>query len=629
MNSLLMGNPFRIFRRTPPREVPLRDELLSIERLEERAKSLAGRFTVAASSGRAKSLFPRLADNARVLRAAYATLAGDVHRGEDVTPSAEWLLDHFNLVAAEIRAVRQNLPQPYYRELPRLAQRQWAGHARVYAMALELIRHSDSRLDRSQLVRFMNSYQSVAPLTIGELWAWPSILRLALIENLRRLAEEILSARDSRIAADLTVSQLEAGRSLSSIPVSADMAYVVRLLQRVREYGLRLSPLHTAIEEHLTQRGISAEDAIRSEHQRQAASQVSVANVLTSLRLCSTLNWSDYFEAVSLVEQVLQRDPAGVYGAMDFLSRDRQRQAVEELAAPTGEAQVHVALRAIESARQAAEVGPMTDRATHVGFHLVGEGRRELEADLGYRPPLAKRIKRPVMSFPTFFYLGSVAAITAILIALGLAYVRYHGGAPDKYFWIGLLLLVPASEVATAIVQRLVALFIQPRRLLRLELKDGIPTNARTMVIVPTLLTTVTEVDELVERLEVAALANAGPRVHFAILSDFPDAPNREMPEDAAVLEAARVGIEALNGRSGTPDEPRFFLFHRERQWNSREQVWMGWERKRGKIEEFNRLLRGSPDTSFSVSPGAREILSSVRYCLTLDSDTRLPRDGA
>ena len=287
-------NPFRRFRRARASlpEKPLRDELLSIERLEERAKSLAARFTVAPASRRARRLFPRLGDNARVLRAAYATLADDVHRGEFITPPAEWLLDHFHLVTAEIRAVRQNLPHAYYRELPRLAQRQWAGHARVYAMALELIRHSDSRLDRSQLVRFMNSYQSVAPLTIGELWAWPSMLRLALIENLRRLAEEILVARESRMAADVTVTQVETGLQPPSLPASGDTAYVVRLLQRVREYGLRLSPLHAAIERYLSDRGMTTEDAIRTEHQRQATAQVSVANVLTSLRLCSMLSSS-------------------------------------------------------------------------------------------------------------------------------------------------------------------------------------------------------------------------------------------------------------------------------------------------------------------------------------------------
>ena len=219
--SDVLENLLRRLGRAPDPERPLRDELLSIERLEERAKSLAARFTIAPPSGRVKRLFPRLSDNARVLSSAYAALADDVHRGQVIAPPAEWLLDHFHLVTAEIRAVRQDLPHVYYRQLPRLPQRQWAGHTRVYAMALELIRHSDSRLDRSQLIRFMNSYQSVAPLTIGELWAWPSILKLALIENLRRLAEEILVARASRMAADATVAGCETGLPPASLPPSA------------------------------------------------------------------------------------------------------------------------------------------------------------------------------------------------------------------------------------------------------------------------------------------------------------------------------------------------------------------------------------------------------------------------
>ena len=250
-----MRNPFRPGRRVSPPERPLRDELLSIERLEERAKSLAARFTVGPSVRRVNRVFPRLGDNAGLLRSAYATLADDVHRGLVVTPAAEWLLDHFHLVTAEIRAVRQNLPRTYYRQLPRLTQRQWAGHTRIYAMALELIRHSDSRLDRSQLVRFMTSFQTVAPLTIGELWAWPSILKVALIENLRRLAEEILIARESRIAADAAVSQCDAGASLPPAPASdsGGLSYVVRLLQRAREYGTRLPSLQTGIDQILSE----------------------------------------------------------------------------------------------------------------------------------------------------------------------------------------------------------------------------------------------------------------------------------------------------------------------------------------------------------------------------------------
>jgi cyclic beta-1,2-glucan glucanotransferase len=629
-----LKTPFRwLGSRSPrPAEKPLRDELLSIEKLEERARALAAKFTLDPHPRRtARNVLPRFEDNARVLREAYLTMADDVHRGEFVPPAVEWLLDNFHLVASEVLDVRRNIPPGYYRELPKLALRELEGHARVYALAEEIIRHSDSRFDRHQLVRFLVSFQAVTPLTIGELWAWPSMLKLALIENLRRLAEEMLEARAAVRAADAYVAQVDAAGDGKPPPLPKQLhtGYILQLLQRLREYGPGLSAVRAAVETHLSAQQMTTEDAIRSEHQRQAAAQVSVANVITSLRLCSALDWSQYFEAVSLVERVLQRDPAGAYGSMDFLSRDRYRQAVEDLSEPDGEAQVQVALRAVESARQAAERGQATDRAAHVGHYLIGKGRSGFETDTAFRPRFGRRVRRFLFAHVTAVYLGPIGLLTALLLGLGLAILRDQR-AP---LWVGaaaaLLLLLPASDVAIAFAQRLAARWAPPRRLPRLEFPAGIPDNARTMVVVPTLLTSVAAVARLIEHVEVLALGNLDPRIHFAILSDFVDAPAREMPGDGAILAAARAGIEGLNARFGEGHTDRFFLFHRRRQWNPGEGVWMGWERKRGKLEEWNRLLRGATDTSFSVQVGDVGILPGVRYCLTLDSDTRLPRDAA
>ena len=619
-------------RRAPAApERPFRDELLSVERLDERARSLAARFTVDPSRRAARSVFPRFDDNVRLLREAYRTLADDVHRGEFVTAAAEWLLDNFHLVASEIRDVRQNLPRSYYRELPKLAAREQAGNARVYALAVELIRHSDSRLDRAQLVRWLDAFQTVAPLTIGELWAWPSMLKLALVENLRRLADETLAARAARRAADAYVARIDAeGKgSPPPLPRALHPALVVQLLQRVREYGPRLSAVRNGLDAHLGVDGQTAEEAIRGEHQREAAAQVSVANVVTSLRLCSTLDWTRFVEAVSLVERVLQRDPAGVHARMEFLSRDRYRQAVEELAERTGEAQVRVALRAVESAREVAESEGPGARAAHVGHHLIGKGRPELEADVAWRPGPRRSLRRFAFAHASAAYLGTIALATAALVAAGVAYARHQGGSTWAQVGVALLLLLPASEVAIALVQRLAARLAPPRRLPRLDLSEGLPEDARTLVVVPTLLTSAEGVEQQLEHLEVLALGNLDPHIHFAILGDFADATSRDMPEDAAILAAARSGIEALNGRLGEGRGDRFFLFHRARQWNPTEDAWMGWERKRGKLEELNRLLRGATDTSYDVQVGELSVLPRVRYCITLDSDTRLPRDGA
>ncbi len=514
--------------------------------------------------------------------------------------------------------------------MPALATREKAGDARIYAIAVELLRHSDSRLDVPQLTQFLNSYQRVAPLTIGELWAWPIMLKLALIENVRRLVSEIVVGRTARRAADAHVARIDAGSPEAAVLVPPDShdAYLVQMLHRAREYDARRSPLRAALEAHLIARNTVAEDIVRVEHQRQATSQASVANAITSLRLCATIDWRNYVESVSLVDNVLRRDPGGMFARMDFLSRDRQRQAVEELAEVSGEAQIRVALKAVESARQAAE--RKTSRAAaHVGYHLVGNGREGLEIDLAYRPKFGQRVRRFVLRHATSVYLWSITLVTLLLIAGGLWYAREAGASVTAMVFAALLLAIPASDLALAIAQRVVTMFVPPRRLPRLDLTNGVPEEARTMVVIPTIITSVENVQHRIEHLEVVAIGNLDPQIHFALLTDFPDADQAEVPGEQVVLAAAREGIEALNARFASEGGPRFFLFHRDRLWNPREQTWMGWERKRGKLEEFNRLLRGATDTSFSTKVGPLEVLPGVRYCLTLDSDTQLPRDAA
>ena len=342
--------------------------------------------------------------------------------------------------------------------------------------------------------------------------------------------------------------------------------------------------------------------------------------------MIGTFDWSEFFESVSLVEQVLQRDPAAVYARMDFRSRDRYRHAVEELAAPTGDGQFLLALKAVECARQAHAKAP-DSRASHVGYHLIGGGRREFERRVAWRPTLGQRIRRAFFAGATPLYLGSIAAGTGLMVAAAVAYAASNGWTGASLLLVALLTLVPASEVAIQLLQRVISYLIPPRRLPRLEL-DAVPASARTMVIVPTLFDSVQRVNDLLAHLEVQALGNLDPHVHFAVLSDFRDAENETSPHDQEILDAARAGIAALNAKHADGGS-RFFLFHRFRQWNAREGLWMGWERKRGKIEEFNRLLRGATDTSFSVMVGDLSVLPDVKYCITLDSDTRLPRGVA
>jgi cyclic beta-1,2-glucan glucanotransferase len=603
-------------------------ELLGIELLEEHARRLAALLSLARRHrGSGRVHLRRLNEDARALREVYTALADDARR-EDVSPAAEWLLDNFHMISAAARDIHHDLPVSFFRRLPQIATDEFAGLPRVYALALELIRCSTGNLDAQRLHRFITAFQSITPLTIGELWAWPSALKLGLVEHLRVRADILAETREYQRAADRLASALETGSVVTArFPQEIPPAFVTRLLQRSREYGATATALRRELEAALAARGLTVEDAIRAEGRHQAAEQATMASLIGSLRLISSFDWSEFFESVSLVEQVLQRDPAGVYSRMDFRSRDRYRHAVEELAEPTGDDQLRVALKSVERARLIAGQTPGA-RDAHVGYHLIGAGRRAFEESVAWVPTPRERFRRFFFQYATPGYLGTIALSTGLLSGAAVIYAYAHGWRGAALWLVALLTLVPASELTIQILQRIISYWIPPRRLPRLEL-ERVPADARTMVIVPTILDRAEQVADFLAHLEVQALGNVDPHIHFAVLSDFRDAATEMLPRDAAILEAARAGIEALNKKHGNGRAERFFLFHRLRQWNPAEGRWMGWERKRGKIEEFNRLLRGATDTSFAVQVGDLSILPEVRYCITLDTDTRLPRDAA
>jgi cyclic beta-1,2-glucan synthetase len=613
---------------SPPRGLGSAEELLGMDLLEEHGRRLAALLTLSPRRrGSGRVHLRQLKDHMRALRELYVALADDAQR-EAMSPAAEWLLDNFHVISAATRDIHHDLPPAFFRRLPRVAADEFAGLPRIYALALELTRLSAGRLDAARMQRFISAFQAVTPLTMGELWGWPSALKLALVDHLRARADGLAAARQHRLAADRMAAGIHATATRPrQWPAEVHHSFVARLLQHSRSLGALSSELYHELETLLEARGQTLEDVIRREGQHQASAQAGMANLITSLRLISTFDWSEFFESVSLVEQVLQRDPAGVYGRMDFRSRDRYRHAVEELASPTGEAQLLLALKSVERARQIHVTTPDA-RAAHVGYHLIGAGRREFERSIAWRPDVRRRITRIFFACATPGYLGTIAAGTAALVAVAVFYAWLYGWHGAALAFVALLTAVPASELTIQVLQRFISYLIPPRRLPRLEL-TAVPASARTMVIVPTLLDSVERVADLIEHLEVQALGNLDPRIHFALLTDFLDAHTETSPHDQEILDAACEGIRALNARHAQDGSARFFLFHRFRQWNPREGLWMGWERKRGKIEEFNRLLRGATDTSFVVSVGDLAILPDVKYCITLDSDTRLPRGVA
>ena len=622
----------------------IRSELFSIERLEQHAESLAAAQGITIRSGSCRYLVRRLKNNDRVLFDAYRGIEKAVREERAITPADEWLLDNFYVAQEQIRQIRVDLPPGFCRGLPKLAEGPLRGYPRVYGLGWALIAHTDSRLDRPTLARFIDAYQRVQPLTIGELWAVPIMLRLVLIENLRRSAELIGHGRAARREADALADRLlgvgdraaeapeKALRQFDATPLPTP--FVVRLLQRLRDQDPRIMPALVWLDERLAREGTTADAMVRKEHHRQGGMSVTVRNVITSMRLLSALDWPKIVESVSLVDAALRADSR--FAEMDFPTRDHYRHAIEKLARGSGHTELDVARRAIAAAARPPAGSPDTgDAAVHreqePGYYLVANGRRTFEKEIGFRVPAADWLVRSIKRAGIVGYVAAIGLSTLALLTLPLLALSASGITGWPIVMLALLALAPASDLAVALTNRAVTNELHPHILPALELLDGVPAALRTMIAVPTLLTKRAAVAEQIERLEVHYLASRDGDLRFALLSDWADSGTQTAPGDDELLGAAAEGIAALNRRFGaTSDGPRFFLLHRRRLWCEGQRKWIGWERKRGKLHELNRWLRGATDTTFVSIGGVPPVAPpGVRYVITLDADTRLPRGTA
>jgi cyclic beta-1,2-glucan synthetase len=508
----------------------------------------------------------RVADR---LHGAQQTLQGAYRRLAEAAEgsiAAEWLLDNYFIVERAFRLVRDEFPSEFERRLPQVPSGDLQGYPLVYALACEVVATGQSRVDLDALIHLAGDSRPARPLSIAEVWALPILLRLALLESLAR-----------------TVATL----GLSAPAVAPP-----------RATSDNLAP--------------SPPDQI-------------VASCIRSLRLLETADWKAFFERINATERVLRTDPARVYERMSFDTRDRYRKVVEEVAACSAATEEAVAGAAVRLARESP-----TDRRAHVGYYLVDAGFEVLARTVGYHPHWTARGRRFSTRHPTVSYLGSIAAVTlAHEVVLCIA-LRALDTGPLLTAVAATLALVPATTIGVAVINALITRVLPPRVLPKMDFSKGIPADCRTLVVVPAMLTAADDVAALISKLEIRRLANADPQLHFALLTDFADAAQETMPEDDELLERACTGVQTLNAKYGNGgDGGAFHLLHRRRQWNPAEGCWMGWERKRGKLMELNRLLAGDRHTSYIRHVGDPAVLPSTRFVITLDADTELPRDSA
>ncbi len=634
-------------------DLPLRSELFSLSQLEEHAETLAAWHEIDPRSGPDR-LLVRLTDNQNILREAYKLMLDAVQHDRHIVPAGEWLLDNYYLIEEQIRTARRHLPAKYSRDLPRLMNGPSAGYPCVYDLALELISHVDGRIDAETLRTYVAAYQRRRPLKLGELWAVPIMMRQALIENLRRVAARIATGRLDRDSASRWADQFIQCVETSPkdlVLCLADMArpnpvlssaFVAELARRLQRQSPALAFPLTWVEQRLAENGQTIETMVQIEGHQQAVDQVSIGNSINSLRELEAIDWRDFVEGLSVVEHSLRDDPAGVYSNMDFSTRDQYRHVIEAMAKRSKLSEYDVSQNAIQLARQSELEKGATDRKSHVGFYLVDKGLPELERTSQMHHSIVSFAARLASKQPLLFYVGGIGLISILVTAGVLERTTVLHGQRFGLWFVALLLFVSATHLGVGLVNWLTTMFVRPSRLPRMDFSEGIPEEFSTLVVVPTMLVTHDGVKRLLEGLEVRYLANRDPHLRFCLLTDVRDAAQQVMPEDDALIALAGAGIESLNAKYRDQAERQtngedtdslstdlFFLLHRPRLWNPQEQIWMGYERKRGKLGELNKLLLRGSNEGFSLVVGDVALLNHVKYVITLDTDTLLPRDAA
>ncbi|HUH27462.1 GH36-type glycosyl hydrolase domain-containing protein, partial [Gelidibacter sp.] len=620
---------------------PIRSELYNLDQMKAHACAVA-RSHQLLEGKRSDRLLKRLDGNEKILIEVRNLLVESIQSGKAITPAAEWLLDNFYLIEEQIVTAKKHLPKKYGEGLPYLSNGNSSGMPRVYDIALEIISHSDGLIDSKGLKACMLSYQSEKILTLGELWAIPIMMKLAIIENLRRIAEKTaLDMIDNNIAdywsdrmietikeepADLilTIAKMARSKPILNSP------FVARFTQKLQGKGPVLALPLNWLEQQLTKQGLTAPDLIWHENQKQAADQVSVKNSIGTLRFIGSTDWRKFVEASSIVEQILRKDPTGIYSQLDFATRDRYRHVIESIASKSSLSESEIAEKTIDLTKRP-ELSDGSIREKHVGYYLIDKGFEQLKIACKMRFNLKQSLTSFMEKRPVFIYLSLITLLTFASAFWMFSIAWKHGDFNWPFLiLVALLSMTGTAHLAITFTNWLATIWIKPKILPRMDFSKGIPVKYRTLVTIPTMLSSKNDIEADVEALEIHFLANREKNLHFSLLTDFTDADSETKPTDRAFLNLVSERIQQLNEKyneSGQPDI--FYLFHRPRLWNPTEGKWMGYERKRGKLSALNELLRGEDRKDFSRIVGDYGVLKNIKYIITLDSDTQLPREAA
>ncbi|WP_446897778.1 GH36-type glycosyl hydrolase domain-containing protein [Clostridium sp. LBM24168] len=619
---------------------------------KEELKRHAHKISSVSSEVMVKSCRRKLIKNLNVfynkIVESYNFLISEVDSSREVIPCARWLLDNLYLIQREYKDIKDNMPDEYYRSLPIINRGFMKGYPRIYYIAVEMLSRTYGNINEENIDTFINAYQENTILTSGELWAFPIMLRIALIQNISKIVVDMVYEQEEKDRAEILADKIinlynrddshlesvlsgEKIEKLRKKKIDFTPSFTERFIKILRDNFVENSSVYKWIDEELARQDKTFDMMINIDHQKQSNFQISISNSFTSIRKISSFNWNKNFERFSYVEQVLRKDPAGVYENMDFKSRDYYRHQIERLSKKIGVPEVFIAKKALKCAEDA-----MDDEKykSHVGYYIIDEGiscvMKHIAKEKAGKGHWSFGSRHNIRLTENL-YIFSIIAVT-ILISMVVSYDDIYSESYNtvwRYIITFFLMLIPASEIFISIFNWSINRLTHPRFIPKLELKNGIQEEFSTAVVIPAIFNDVSRIKSLIDEMEVYYLSNEEDNLYFILLGDFCDSDSKVDKNDKFMVNIALEMMRKLNEKYSKNGKDKFYFLSRYRKYNKRERKWMGWERKRGKLMEFNYLIRGCNSTSYNVISGNIKNLYKVKYVITLDADTQLPKDTA
>lgn len=623
-------------------DITFHSQRLNAENIARHMKNIAGQHQTRNNGRCSSQLFRYSRKSWRNLARFNKTIRMVPDKLISLVPASQWLIDNYYVINREIKVVKHNFSPRFYQKMPCLQNESMQGYLRIYAISREMLKTTDLHVGEDNLADLINAYQEVKPLTIGELWAFPNILKVSLIESIHKIAGNIVESIQIKEHADALMNDVlqrtwsQPDEILQRLEARFDKKelmnsrVVTHILFRLKEVDMEESVLEQWLQVQTGKSEYSLSDVIRQETQHQSLLQVKISAAVTSLIEVAAIDWERLFTEVSVVERILAGDSSGIYPRMSFPTRDEYHHEVERMSRHMGISEVEVAQKAMELSDRSYQAGAR-DVTTHVGYYLMGKGKLLLAENVSFTPIGAGRLYRWIRYNVGKLYFAGLFVLSLLLVVTAVGYTLQQRPAIGIGTLVGsaIIFTIISVTIATEVMNYIFTKNVRIYRLPSMDFDKGIPVQYSTMVVMPVITASAQQLHKYLERLETYYLGNRHDHLYFGVLGDYTDAEQQKLPGDEEITRYAVSRVCELNKKYGKDGVGPFFYFHRHRKWNENERCWMGWERKRGKLEEFNSLLRGDKNTSYHVTEGNSEVLEKIKYVLTIDADTELTRNSA